>query len=74
MIQVSVHVVMGKSVVSIRCVDIASGHDHCLWSGGRLFTGLDAGSQLEALADATRYVADRFHRDELDECTSDCLQ
>ncbi len=73
MISVTVHVVMGKAVVSVRCKDIASGHDHCVWSGGQLLAETSPLALLEALAQATYHVSGCAHRDELDELTEDCL-
>jgi hypothetical protein len=73
MLRVSLHIVMDRAVVSVRCLDYGLGHDHCVWSGGALLSDLSAATQLQAVADALAYVARRAHCDELDELTEDCL-
>ncbi len=74
MLEVRTYAVMGRAVVSVHCRDIAAGHDHCLWSGGRDVPAFDPLWYLEATRDALAYVAERLHQDDLPECTSECLQ
>ncbi len=73
MLLVKAHTYMGKVVVSVHCKDYASGHDHCLWTGEKLLLAGDSLDVLETTAHALLHVADRERRDELDECTEDCL-
>jgi hypothetical protein len=73
MLLIKTYTYLGKAVVSVHCMDIALGHDHCLWTGEKLLLAGDPLDVLETTAYALLYVADRERRDELDSCTEDCL-
>jgi hypothetical protein len=70
---VKCYVYMGKAVVSARCVDYASGHDHCVWTGERALGVWGPLDVAQTVAEALYHLCDRLSKDQLDDVTDECL-
>lgn len=73
MLEIRVHSLMDKVVVSAWCQEYALGHQHALVALSERKGVGDAVEMLEITARCTMEMARRLEQDNLDECTSDCL-
>jgi hypothetical protein len=73
MMVVKCYVYMGKAVVSARCLDYATGHDHCVWTGERSIGPWGPIEVAHTVADALNHLYERLLRDDLDEVTDECF-